>query len=79
MFNGLETFAGYLCAGGSVPTLSTAIPAALRETIAQSYFTDTPGDSRAPTQVAPTCRAQRPLGPATGSGSGLFPHLTALP
>jgi phospholipid/cholesterol/gamma-HCH transport system substrate-binding protein len=79
LFDGLSTFGGYLCTTKPLPSLSTTIPSPLRQTIQQSYFTDTPSDPRPAAEIAPPCRSQGLLGPATGAGSGAFPQLTALP
>lgn len=71
-------FGSYLCVNRPLPAVGSDIPADLQEAIADSYFTDVPGnDTGQP--LSPPCRDSGPLGPAVGGGNGYFPRLEPLP
>jgi phospholipid/cholesterol/gamma-HCH transport system substrate-binding protein len=67
--SGLTVFDGGLCTSNPQPAINPALSAQTIADLKLAYYTATPG--------GPPCRAQAPLGAATGQ-LGSFPHLQPL-
>ena len=71
LLSGLSVFGGYLCTPNPQPTIGPTVPANLATTLANVYYTKTPG--------GPPCKAQGSLGESTTGQHQAFPQLKPLP
>jgi virulence factor Mce-like protein len=71
LLSGLSVFGGYLCTSNPQPTIGPTVPANLATTLANVYYTKTPG--------GPPCKAQGSLGASTTGQQQAFPQLKPLP